>query len=224
MLGFKRPALFSGIAIGFGQGKSIGKMPHLSHPVLMKQHLHNVEAKCHTRILEQFEVIQGGLAEMQFLGRVHSGGGTGPILPGACFNLNKDETIPVPKHQVNLAPGRTKIGREKPHASAFEKFFGGSFPHRPPSKMFWLGFHKPFESGYCQPAHTHIELKWKMKKKNEIVLGATKGLALDTVFPIFTPAARPFQGWGMGPPLEKIRLLAFGIHGMCEETGWRPRA
>ncbi len=66
-----------------------------------------------------------------------------------------------------------------------------------------------------------------MKKKNEIVLDTTKGLALDKVFPNFTRATLPSQGWGMYPPLEKICLLnpqSFGIHGMCEETGWRPRA
>src|ERR1035437_6879498 len=103
----------SAVAIGPFHGKGVRQVPYLPHRAVLQEHLHNVEAKLHERIVQQAQVIERGPGESPPPLRIHRRRRTDPLLRRARLHLDKHQAVHVSEDEVDLAPRRAEVGGEK---------------------------------------------------------------------------------------------------------------
>jgi hypothetical protein len=91
-------------------------MPHFSDVVSVEEYLHDVEAEFHFWLAQELEVIKSRPGKPEAPGGIHGRRWPCPPLGGARLNFDKDQTVAVAEHQVDLTPRRTEISGEESHA------------------------------------------------------------------------------------------------------------
>lgn len=114
-------------------------MPHLAHAAIGEQHLHDVEAHPHGRLVEQAQVVERALGEATALVGVHRRCRARPVFRGARFDFDEDKAVAVAENQVNFPAGGTKIRRKKLQSEPAQMAAGSAFAELAAAQMFRLG-------------------------------------------------------------------------------------
>src|ERR1035437_2425288 len=94
----------SPVAIRALHGEGVRQVAHFPDRAVLQEHLHNVEANLHGRVLQQAQVIERGSRKPLAPLLVHRRGGAHPFLGRAGLDFDEHEAVPVAEDQVDLAP------------------------------------------------------------------------------------------------------------------------